>query len=248
MSSTATSAETALTLTRAEAYAVSCGLSCTSDAGLSDTCYDSRDDCCALIQRMQCEIAVRDGGGWWTHTKDPSFLDTYEKLREDGDEEYRDFTHPETFTMEAGGVLAIVALLPTMLAEIEESIAWEDSPTDGAGRPKGEPNAEDIEYRERLVGRRAALLGLAARLGVEIPDARGRDDMTTLTVVAGGASLTDEQIERQWLAAWALIAEATERGLIGLHPLHPRRDEMLSLVRDARSAADLPAGPRLGAA
>ena len=57
----------------------------------------------------------------------------------------------------------------------------------------------------------------------------------------GGRALRDEQIDREWLDAWAGIAHACERGLSGLQPMHPRRDELVALLRarDARAAARL---------
>jgi hypothetical protein len=67
----------------------------------------------------------------------------------------------------------------------------------------------------------------------------------TLTPLDGGKSLTREQIDREWQAAWALIAEACEAALTELHPLHPRRADLLRATRAARRAAALPAEPRL---
>ncbi len=64
----------------------------------------------------------------------------------------------------------------------------------------------------------------------------------------GGRLLGDDQADREWRLAWSKIAEACESGLMDLHPLHPRRDDLLSLTRDARSAAQLPAEPRLRSA
>lgn len=64
--------------------------------------------------------------------------------------------------------------------------------------------------------------------------------MPSMRLLEGG-SLSDEEMDRQWQAAWALIAEACEQGLTGLHPLHPRRDDLLSLTRVAHRAAGLPA-------
>jgi len=64
--------------------------------------------------------------------------------------------------------------------------------------------------------------------------------MGALTGLDGGKSLSDEQANREWIAAWSAIAEACDRGLAGLHPLHPRRHEMAKLVADARQAAREP--------
>ena len=64
--------------------------------------------------------------------------------------------------------------------------------------------------------------------------------MAILTRLDGGKALSAEQVDREWIAAWSTIAEACDRGLAGLHPLHPRRDEMTNLVADARRAAREP--------
>lgn len=61
-----------------------------------------------------------------------------------------------------------------------------------------------------------------------------------LTLLDGGKALGAEQLNREWIAAWSAIAEACDRGLAGLHPLHPRRGEMANLVADARRAAREP--------
>lgn len=62
-----------------------------------------------------------------------------------------------------------------------------------------------------------------------------------MTALDGGQSLSDEQANREWIAAWSAIAEACDRGLAGMHPLHPRRGEMVKLVATARQAAREPA-------
>lgn len=64
----------------------------------------------------------------------------------------------------------------------------------------------------------------------------------------GGRQLSEEQAEIEWCAAWEGIAAACECGLKGLHSQHPRRNEMLALMRDARSAARLPDESRLQSA
>ncbi len=69
-----------------------------------------------------------------------------------------------------------------------------------------------------------------------------------LTAVDGGAALSAEQTDRDWRAAWELIADACEQALTGLHPFHPRRDELLTATGYARQAAGRPTAPRLGAA
>lgn len=60
-----------------------------------------------------------------------------------------------------------------------------------------------------------------------------------------GGRLTDEQIDREWQTAWAVVAEACERALTELHPLHPRRDDLLRAAHHARRAAALPSQPHL---
>jgi hypothetical protein len=69
-----------------------------------------------------------------------------------------------------------------------------------------------------------------------------------LTSHDGGRTLSNVEAEREWRAAWERIAAACERGLTDLHPLHPRRQDLLSLMRDARAAAGLPREPRLRSA
>lgn len=49
---------------------------------------------------------------------------------------------------------------------------------------------------------------------------------------------SDEQADREWFDAWALIAAACDAGLTVLHPLHPRRDEFRDLTRLAHRATD----------
>jgi hypothetical protein len=66
-----------------------------------------------------------------------------------------------------------------------------------------------------------------------------------LTGHAGGQCLSASQIEREWRDAWAQIADACEAALSQLHPMHPRRQDLLVLMRDARRAAQLPDAPHL---
>lgn len=69
---------------------------------------------------------------------------------------------------------------------------------------------------------------------------------TTITLehprlqVLDGGQLPDEQVNREWKAAWSIVAEACERALAELHPLHPRRDTLLRSAHHARRAAALP--------
>lgn len=74
----------------------------------------------------------------------------------------------------------------------------------------------------------------------------GTVERPTLTVLDGGISA--EEAARQWHAVWAGIAGACEAGLKDLHPLHPRRPELLALTLDARAAAQLRGAPRLRSA
>jgi len=53
------------------------------------------------------------------------------------------------------------------------------------------------------------------------------------------SNTTTDQRDREWTAAWLEIANACERGLAGLSPQHPRRDELEDLHDDARRAAGL---------
>lgn len=66
-----------------------------------------------------------------------------------------------------------------------------------------------------------------------------------LTGHDGGRTLTEVDAGTQWESAWREIASACERSLKSLHPLHPRRGELLALSRDARLAAGLPGEPQL---
>ena len=59
-----------------------------------------------------------------------------------------------------------------------------------------------------------------------------------LTVVAG--DLTADEADVQWRAMWAAIAETCEAHIKNVHPAHPRRPELLALVRNARLAASPP--------
>jgi hypothetical protein len=69
-----------------------------------------------------------------------------------------------------------------------------------------------------------------------------------LTVHSGGRDLSQEQADRQWADAWKRIADACETALTTLHPMHPRREELLTATCHARAAAGLPAELRLQSA
>jgi hypothetical protein len=49
---------------------------------------------------------------------------------------------------------------------------------------------------------------------------------------------TAEQADAEWRKAWLSITSACERGLAILDPLHPRREAMAAMTRDARMAAE----------
>lgn len=63
--------------------------------------------------------------------------------------------------------------------------------------------------------------------------------MNTLTPLEGGKSVTPQQADREWKAAWADIAAACEHGLAAMHLMHPRRGDLLELTTNARQAAGL---------
>jgi hypothetical protein len=97
-----------ITLTRAEACAVSSGLIYTGGCLLEYA--DTRDGCQGAIRRLQLEGNIRDAGSWWGEP--PHMLDMYERLGEG--------TCPDSFAMAAEGVDAIVELLPALLEEVED--------------------------------------------------------------------------------------------------------------------------------
>lgn len=69
--------------------------------------------------------------------------------------------------------------------------------------------------------------------------------MAAFTVLDGGASLSAEQADHEWKAAWATIADACEQALSDLHPTHPRRTVLLEATRNAHLAAGRPSMPSL---
>lgn len=58
-----------------------------------------------------------------------------------------------------------------------------------------------------------------------------------MIVLEGGAAMN---ANAEWLLAWGHIARACDEALAELHPLHPRRPDLLAMTRDAREAAGLP--------
>jgi len=67
----------------------------------------------------------------------------------------------------------------------------------------------------------------------------------TLTVMDGGRSLSDEEIERQDVGFWEGMAGACERELTCLHPQHPQRGEYARLASAYWRAAGQPDRLRL---
>ena len=131
------------TLTRAEAYAIDCNLVYTNDLGSGDEGgYKQRADCYAAIRRLQLEATIRDAGLGW-HRERPAMLDMYG-------------TCPASLALPAEGLLALVELLPAILARVAATFPDPD---------------EDVpdEHRAQLEANREALRGLDERLDVEIP-------------------------------------------------------------------------------
>lgn len=64
----------------------------------------------------------------------------------------------------------------------------------------------------------------------------------SLTVVDGGRSLSDEQIERESVRAWGRFCDLAEEIIASLHPGHPERGVWLEMLADARPAARRPSG------
>ena len=62
-------------------------------------------------------------------------------------------------------------------------------------------------------------------------------DRPLVAVLQGGETVNDDV---EWIAAWRHIADGCEAAVSELHPLHPRRAELLALMADARRCAQLP--------
>jgi hypothetical protein len=143
-------------LTREEAVAVSSGLLYTGGCHLQPN-PGTREGCRMAIRRLQLEAAVRDAGGWWDDV--PCIQDMYALLGKG---------HcPDSFEMPAGGVAAIVELLPALIEETEH-IAPEEHYI--GLKPRIGPmtrfeHEEHEEWRTRFVTYRGALAGLGRRLG-----------------------------------------------------------------------------------
>lgn len=146
-----------ITLTRAEAYAISAGMHYTSGAGTCDD-FSAREDCYGAIHALQLEAAIRDAGDWWDEG-DPGSLHTLEYASGS--------PCPEHFRLAVEGLPAILELLPDLLAYAEHTIKLNRIDRDrceSSGRC-GEEYAEQCVIWE---GCRDALLGLPARLGIDV--------------------------------------------------------------------------------
>jgi hypothetical protein len=143
--------EQTIALTWAEADAVVAhGLIYTGGSAL-DHDYGTRKGCRAAIRRLQLEDAIRDGLGWWN----------------DDGPWVTDDPHPESFAVTSDGVDAIMELLPEMLADADEWLALCADPNN-RGQPKSASELkDDVEWLRKYEAYREALLGIAARLGVD---------------------------------------------------------------------------------
>jgi hypothetical protein len=149
-------AASSLTLTRAEAYAISSCLPYTGGCAINEN-YGTRDGCYEAIRRLRLEATINDAGGWWGDD-DPGMLDVDETLGRR--------KCPDEFRMAADGVPAIVELLPSMLALTKQDLASCDRPA--VGRTSEFQQREDADLRARDEARMEALAGLATRLGVDL--------------------------------------------------------------------------------
>ena len=104
-----------VTLTKAEACAISCYLRYSAGDCMLDDDTRDRDVCLGLIRRLQLEAAVRDAGDWWHREEDPAMLAMYATLGK--------ATCPDVFRFDAEGVPALAELLPIMLSECMEELA-----------------------------------------------------------------------------------------------------------------------------
>ena len=127
---------------------ISDGLDARTPAELEAT-LDKLED---AARRLRLEAAIRDDGGWWDHGRSPNYLDL--KARH-GDGEC-----PDTFRLTDAGAAALREFcadrMSEFIADAEEGLA------------ASMDNAADREDHER---RKAALISLAERLGVELSEA-----------------------------------------------------------------------------
>lgn len=66
-----------------------------------------------------------------------------------------------------------------------------------------------------------------------------------LTALDGGAALTDRKAEIQELAFWTTLANAADRAVKQMHPMHPQRAEFVALASAYWRAAGQPDRARL---
>jgi len=105
----------------------------------------------ALARRFELELAVRTGGGWWGGDS-PRLLDL--NARFDADAQC-----PDAFAIARSAVPALAEMLPWIFDEVE------------AYKPTDDDYVVHDEDRAAYERRRAALLGLAERLGVDFEPA-----------------------------------------------------------------------------
>lgn len=67
----------------------------------------------------------------------------------------------------------------------------------------------------------------------------------TPTALDGGLSIPQERQDAEVLTAWTELAQATDRALTILDPLHPQRHDFEAMRHDFRAAARLPEQPFL---
>jgi hypothetical protein len=155
-----TAAIAAGTFTRDEGYAVAAQLRYREPNMIQDP-TGTRDDLVALVTALQAEIAISDGGDWWG-AGNPRLIGLDFQAGE-GPE------GPETYPFAAEALPALIDRLPVFVDWTAEAVS---SAERGVIDAVSEFHRRDELYwladaRRRL----AALTGLAARLGVEIPDA-----------------------------------------------------------------------------
>ena len=130
------------------AWDISDGLEARTPAELEET-LDALDD---AARRLRLEAAIRDGGGWWDHWRAPNYLDL---MARGGKGEC-----PEAFELTDDGAAALREFcadrMSEFIADVEEGLA------------ASMDNAVDREDHER---RKAALISLAERLGVDLSKA-----------------------------------------------------------------------------
>lgn len=66
-----------------------------------------------------------------------------------------------------------------------------------------------------------------------------------MTVVEGGRSLDEAQVDREALAAWSHLTAECEVALGLMHHLHPERDDWLEMLASFREASKQLSAPSL---